>query len=156
MTQSTSTSAPRLLLVAGLTVTLALAGTACMDVTSRSQARAEISGPNGVAVQVVTSTQFVQGQDASGPLSPDTTGTSVNLVTADTTSRNLPTTVTQSLTETQRFYVEVALTDSAEADASGPVDAEMQLLVDGEQKAQVQNDLLENALRIAFTSFVSG
>lgn len=156
MTESTSTPASRLSLVAALAVTTALAGTACMDVGSRSQARAEISGPDGTAVQVVTSTQFVQEQNASGAFQPDTGGTSVNLITADTARRSLPTTVDQSLTETQRFYVEVALTDSAETEATEPVDAEMQLLVDGEQKARVQNDLLERALRIAFRSFVSG
>lgn len=64
--------------------------------------------------------------------------------------------MTQSLTETQRFYLRVALTDSAAASADGPVAAEMQLLVDGEQKARTQNDLLERVLQIAYRSFVAG
>lgn len=143
-------------LVVILAAAVAVATTACTDVSARSQARAEISGPDGTPVQVVTSTQFVQEQTSSSPTSPDTASTSVSLVTADTIRRTLPATVTQSLTETQRFYIRVALTDSAAASADGPVDAEMQLLVDGEQKARAQNDLLERALQIAYRAFVAG
>lgn len=142
--------------VVSLAAAAALAGTACTGVSARSQARAEISGPDGTPVQVVTSTRFVQEQTSTSPTSPNTTGTNVSLVTADTTRRTLPATVTQALTETQRFYIRVALTDSAEASADGPVDAEMRLLVDGEQKARAQNDLVERALQIAYRSFTAG
>lgn len=146
----------RLSLVGSLAAAVAVAGAACMDVPTRSQARAEISGPDGTPVRVVTSTDFVKEQEVSSPTTPDTTGRGVRVVSADTSRRTLPTTVTQSLTETQRFYIRVALTDSAEAAADGPVDAEIQLLVDGEERARVQNDLVETALSIAFTSFVAG
>lgn len=141
-------------LVVILAAAVAVAAAACTDVSARSQARAEISGPDGTSVQVVTSTRFVQEQTSSST-SPDTVGTSVSLLTADTIRRTLPATVNQSLTETQRFYIRVALSDSAAASADGPVDAEIQLLVDGEQKARAENDLLESALEIAYRSFVA-
>lgn len=139
-----------------LAAAAALAAGACTDVSERSQATAEISGPDETSVRVITSTDFVRGsQGTTDPTVPDTSGVSVNLVSADTTERTLPAEVSQALTETQRFFINVALTDSAEAGADGPVEAEMRVLVDGEQRARVQSDLLDIPLQVVFTSFVS-
>ena len=141
-----------------VSLAVAMAGTACvMDVSTRSEARAEISGPDGTPVQVVTSTRFVGDRESSPPAFPDTTETSLRPITADTSRRTLPDTVTRSLTETQMFYIRVVLVDSAEVSADGPVNATMRLLIDGEEHGQVENDLVQSALQIAFSSsFMTG
>lgn len=146
-----------LALAAVLTAAVALAGGACLDASPPSQARAEISGPEGTDVRVITSTRFVsESQGSTDPTSPDTTGVNVRLVTADTARRTLPATVTRSLTETQRIYMNVALPDSVAASADGTVEAEMQLFVDGEVKTRTEADLVERAMQATFTSFVDG
>jgi len=150
----TSTSHRSFALAALLAATVAVAGTACTDVSVPEQARAEISGPDGTQVRVITSTDFIQGEQSSpDPTVPDTGGIVVRMFSADTVQRTLPTTVNRSLTETRRIHVQVTLQDSA---ASSPVEAELQLLVDGEEKARASGDLFERALRVSFTSFVSG
>lgn len=150
----TSTSHRSFALAALLAATVAVAGTACTDVSVPEQARAEISGPDGTQVRVITSTDFIQGEQTSpDPTVPDTGGIAVRMFSADTVQRTLPTTVNRSLTETRRIHVQVTLQDSA---ASSPVEAELQLLVDGEEKARASGDLFERALRVSFTSFVSG
>lgn len=140
-----------------LAAVLVVAGAACVDVSERSQATAEISGPDDTPVRVITSTDFVRGAESTtDPSEPDTAGISVSLISADTSERELPATVNQQLTDTQRFFINVALTDSAESSADGPVEAEMRVMVDGEERAQVQSDLLDIPLQVIFTSFVSG
>lgn len=138
-----------------LAAAVGLTATACLDVSERSQARAEISGPDGTQVQVITSTEFVQSQQPRDPGTPDT-AIDVQLLTADTLERELPSTVTQSLTSTQRFFIFVSLADSAAAAAGDPVQAELRLLIDGDQRARATGDLLEEPLQVSFTSFVAG
>ena len=146
-----------LALAAVLAVAVAFVGGACLDASPPSQARAEISGPEGTEVRVITSTRFVsESQGSTDPTSPDTTGVNVQVVTADTSRQALPATVNRALTETQRIYINVALPDSVAASADGAVDAEMQLFVDGEVEARTEADLVERAMQATFTSFVSG
>lgn len=146
-----------LALAAVLAVAVALSAGACLDASPPSQARAEISGPEGTEVRVITSTRFIsESQGSTDPTSPDTTGVSVQVVTADTSRHALPATVNRALTETQRIYINVALPDSVAASADGAVDAEMQLFVDGEVEARTRADLVERAMQATFTSFVSG
>ena len=153
----TSTSHRSFALAALLAATVAVAGTACTDVSVPEQARAEISGPDGTQVRVITSTDFIQGEQTSpDPTVPDTGGITVRMFSADTVQRTLPTTVNRSLTETRRIHVQVTLQDSAAAASSSAVESELQLLVDGDEKARASGDLLEQALRVSFTSFVSG
>lgn len=138
------------------TALAALAATACLDVSERSRATAEISGPEGTAVEVVTSTQFVRTQGTSDPTSPDTASLDVRLVTSDTVEREIPAVVERELTQTQRIFVGVVLADSAAAAAGEPIEAEVRLLVDGEQRGIVTGDLLVRPLEVSFASFVSG
>lgn len=146
-----------LALAALLPVALALAGAGCADVSAPSQARAEISGPDGTPVEVITSTRFVQeGQTSPDPTVPDTGGVSVSLISADTLRRTLPATIDRSLTETQRIFVHVSLPDSAASETAEPVDADLRLFVDDESKARSTGDLLQRALQVSYTSFVSG
>lgn len=136
---------------------LVLAAGACTDVSVRSEARAEISGPDDTPVRLVTSTEFVRsGGSTSDPTAPDTTGIQVSLITADTSERRMPATVSQSLTESQRFYIQAVVTDSATLAERDSVEAQMQLFVDGDRRGSVRGDLLEGPLEITFTSFVSG
>lgn len=153
----TNTSHRSFALAALLAATVAVAGTACTDVSVPEQARAEISGPDGTQVRVITSTDFIQGEQSSpDPTVPDTGGIVVRMFSADTLQRTLPTTVNRSLTETRRIHVRVTLQDSAASESSSAVEADLQLLVDGDEKGRASGDLLERALRVSFTSFVSG
>lgn len=118
----------------------------------RERVRAEIEGPENVPVQVVASTQFVQGTSTSQ------TGGSVEteLLGADTTGVALPSTVERELTETDRFYIEVAMTDSTgEKAGTGPIAVQVKLFVDDEQRATVSGDLRETSVKTSFRSFVS-
>lgn len=133
---------------------VALAGAACLGVSTRGRAQAEITGPDGTPVRVITSTRFREKQTSPG-LGPDTAGVGVQLLAADTSRHTLPTSVSRQLTETQRIFVQVALTDSAAASGSGPVQAELRLKIDGDQRARAAGNLRETPLSVSFSSFVA-
>lgn len=131
---------------------LVLAASACLGPPDRERARAEVGGPDGVPVQVVTSTEFVQG-----PVSGRTGGTRTEIISADSADRSLPVTVRQELTETSRFYIRVAMTDStAEVAGTGPIPVQVRLFIDGEQQSAVSGDLREQPLETSFTSVSAG
>lgn len=131
-----------------------LAGAACLGVSLKGRAQAEITGPDGTPVRVITSTSFTRRQGGPG-VGPDTAGVDVRLLNADTSRHSIPTTVSRQLTDTQRIFVQVALTDSAAAAGGEPLQAEIQLIIDGEQRARASGDLRETPLAVSFTSFVA-
>lgn len=150
-------SATRRPFTLGIAVVVAstLVGAACLGVSTRSRAEAEITGPDGTPVRVITSTRFTRQRGASSGLGPDTAGIDVRLLDADTSGHSLPTSVARELTDTQRIFVKVALSDSAADEGEGPVEAELQLLVDGDQQAQAAGNLRDGPLSVSFTSFVA-
>lgn len=148
-----ATTTRRQLAAGALVLGVAFAAAACLGISTRGQASAEITGPDGTSVMVVTSTQFTQTQGSSG-LAPDTAGADVRILTADTSRHTIPATVSRELTDTQRIYLKVALDDSASASGSGPLDSEIRLDIDGEQRASASGDLRETPLVVSFTSYV--
>lgn len=149
----TSTPTRRQLALGTLTLAVALVAGACLGVDTRGSATAEITGPDGTSVRLVTSTRFSRSQASPG-LGPDTAGVDVQLIEADTSRQTIPATVSRQLTDTQRIYVQVALTDSAAASGSGPLQTEIALTIDGEERARASGDLRETPLAVSFTSFV--
>lgn len=124
----------------------------CLSPEERSRARAELSGPNGLPVRVVTSTRFDAATVRTGPGAPDTTG--VALRSADTVVVELPGTVEQDISSTGRFLVEVTGTkETFEQAGSGPINVQMDVFIDGEQRANSSGDLRETFLRFIFQSF---
>lgn len=144
----------RQLTLGALALAVTLAAGACLGVDTRGRATAEISGPDGTPVRVITSTRFTRTQASPG-LGPDTAGVNVRLLAADTSSETLPTSISRQLTDTQRIYVQVALTDSAAASGDGPLQTEVQLIIDGEQRARAAGDLRDTPLAVSFLSYVA-
>lgn len=148
------TSTRRQLALGALALAVALTAGACLGVETRGRATAEITGPDGTPVRVITSTRFTRRQASPG-MGPDTAGVNVRLLSADTSRQTIPADVSRQLTDTQRIYVQVALTDSAAASGSGPLQAEVKLTIDGEQRARAAGDLRDTPLAVSFTSFVA-
>lgn len=119
----------------------------------RESARAEVSGPDGVPVRLITSTEFVY-QQGSGGTSPDTAG--AELFAADTSFRELPFEVSADISETRRYYVRVSMSPETDSVAgSGSIDTSIQLFVDGEKKTEASGNLRENSVRVIFQSFTT-
>lgn len=144
----------RQLVLGTLVLAVALAAGACLGVETRGRATAEITGPEGTPVRVITSTRFTRTQASQG-LGPDTAGIDVRLLEADTSSQAIPASISRQLTDTQRIYVQVALTDSAADAGGGPLQTEVQLTIDGEERARASGDLRETPLAVSFSSFVA-
>lgn len=143
---------PRKLALGALALAVALAAGACLGVETRNRASAEITGPDGTPVRVITSTRFTRTQASPG-LGPDTAGVDVRLLEADTSSQTLPASISRQLTDTQRIYVQVALSDSAAG--GGPLETEIQLNIDGEERARASGDLRDTPLAVSFLSHVA-
>lgn len=144
----------RQLALGALALAVVLVAGACLGVETRNRASAEITGPDGTQVRVVTSTRFTRTQASPG-LGSDTAGVDVRLLAADTSSQALPTSISRQLTDTQRIYVQVALTDSAAAEGGGPLQTEIQLSIDGEERARATGDLRDTPLAVSFLSRVA-
>lgn len=141
-------------LLALLVTGAALAAAACTSVSRLSQARAEISGPEDTSVQIVTSRRFVVTGQTGPTLNPDSAGRRVNLQTADTVQRTLPTTVTRSVTQTQRIYIQVSAGDTVSLPDSAP--AEIRLFIDGDEKARNPGDLADAPLGVIYRASIIG
>lgn len=143
-------SSPGLVIVLATAVTTLLGG--CIsDPGPRESARAEVSGPDGVPVRLITSTEFAISQTSAGT-TPDSTA--VQLLSADTTVRELPFEVAADIRETRRYLVRVSMAPQTDSVAgSGPIDTSVLLFVDGDRKSEASADLRENSVQVVFQSF---
>lgn len=137
-------------LAASLTTLL---GACISDPGPRETARAEVSGPDGVPVRLITSTRFAFSQGSSGT-TPDST--SAQLFAADTTFREMPFEVSANIRETRRYLVRVSMAPETDSVAgTGPIDTSVQLFVDGEKETQASGNLRENSVQVIFQSFTN-
>lgn len=131
----------------------ALLGACISGPGPRESARAEVSGPDGVPVRLITSTEFVYSR-GSGGTSPDTSG--ADLFAADTSFRELPFEVSADISETRRYFVRVSMSPETDSVAgSGSIDTSIQLFVDGETETEASGDLRENSVQVIFQSFTN-
>lgn len=133
---------------------LAAALGACIsDPGPRESARAEVSGPDGVPVRLITSTEFAVSQSTTGAPQDST---AVQLFAADTTFRELPFEVSADIERTRRYLVRVSMAPETDSVAgSGPIDTSILLFVDGEQETRASGDLRERSVQVLFQSFTN-
>ena len=119
----------------------------------RETARAEVSGPDGVPVRLITSTQFAISQNSTGT-TPDSTA--AQLFSADTTFREFPFEVSANIQETRRYLVRVSMAPETDSVAgTGPIDTSVQLFVDGERETEASGNLRESSVQVIFQSFTN-
>lgn len=129
-----------------------LLGACISGIDSRESARAEVSGPDGLPVRLITSTEFVQTQTQPG--TPDSLG--VQIFSADTSFRDLPFEVSEDISATRRYLVRVSQAPETDSVAdSGSIDASIVLYIDGERRSEATGDLRESSVQVLFQSFTN-
>lgn len=143
----------RPLLSIGLAAALTtLLGACISDPGPRESARAEVSGPDGVPVRLITSTEFTYSQNAPG--TPDST--SAQLFAADTSFREVPFEVSADIGQTRRYLVRISMAPRTDSVAgSGPIDTSILLFVDGDEETEASGDIRENSVQVIFQSFTN-
>lgn len=135
---------------AGLSMLL---GACISDPGPRESARAEVSGPDGVPVRLITSTEFTVSQNSTGTPQDST---AAQLFSADTTFRELPFEVSADIGQTRRYLVRVSMAPETDSVAgSGSIDTSILLFVDGEEETQASGDLRESSVQVIFQSFTN-
>lgn len=137
-------------LAAGLSILL---GACISDPGPRESARAEVSGPDGVPVRLITSTEFAVSQNTSGAPQDST---AAQLFSADTTFRELPFEVSADIQQTRRYLVRVSMAPETDSVAgSGTIETSVLLFVDGEEETEASGDIRENSVQVIFQSFTN-
>jgi len=130
-----------------------LLGACISDPGPRETARAEVSGPDGVPVRVITSTRFAFSQNTTGT-TPDSTA--VQFFAADTAFREFPFEVSANIEETRRYLVRVSMAPETDSVAgTGPIDTSVLLFVDGDEESEASGDLRESSVQVVFQSFTN-
>lgn len=118
----------------------------------RERARAEVSGPDGLPVRLITSTEFVRLQTTGE--TPDSL--SVQLFSADTSVRELPFETSADISASRRFLVRVSMAPETDSVADpGSIDASILLFIDGDERSEASGDLRESSVQVIFQSFTN-
>lgn len=124
-------------------------GVACFgpDTTEAVRARAEIAGPSGEEVEVITSKSF-----AVNTGTVDTAASRVDLLAADTGRMTLPVEREFDIRSTRRFFIRVGPPEAADGGGGNPLEVTLRVFIDDRRRFDQTADLRRRPLRFVFVS----